>query len=272
MASKSDGDIVFDPRWQPQAALIRLNRPNKSNALTADTARAFIGFLQDAEDHPNTHCVVIRGSKTMFSGGADLEEMVHDDPEVTLRVIMMMTKLFLAIRTSMLPIVTVVEGPCVGGGYHINLASDYTIATDKAWFRHTGVDVGIAPMMPGTMMSPGVVGWKKASGMMLWPRKILAEEALALGLCSEVVTEERLEHVLNERIALLVSRDRMAAALGKAEMNAAWGGIFGASMLSQLAGFLHSREPEVHAKMKAYQQRLGKAPEERVNDPTNGSA
>jgi enoyl-CoA hydratase/carnithine racemase len=258
MANSSDGDIVFEPRWRPQAALIRLDRPKKSNALTAAAARRFMTFLHDAEDDPQTRCVVIRGSKTMFSGGADLEEMVHDDPEVTLRVIMTMTKLFLAIRTSMLPVMTVIEGPCVGGGYHINLASDYTLATDKAWFRHTGVDVGIAPMMPGTMMAPGTVGWKKASSMVLWPRKIPADEALALGLCSEVVSEERLEQALDERVATLVGRDRMAAALGKAEMNAAWGGIFGASMLSQLAGFLHSREPAVHAKMKRYQQGLGK--------------
>src|SRR5688572_12593197 len=143
-------DVIFEPSWRPKAALIRLNRPKKSNALTGDAARRFIDFLQDAEDNPETCCVVIRGSKTMFSGGADLEEMAHDDPEVTLRIINLMTKLFLAIRTSMLPVMTVVEGPCVGGGYHINLASDYTIATERAWFRHTGVDVGIAPMMPGT--------------------------------------------------------------------------------------------------------------------------
>jgi enoyl-CoA hydratase/carnithine racemase len=258
MPNTSDHHIVFEPQWRPQAALIRLNRPNKSNALTGDAARQFISFMQDAEDNPNTRCVVIRGSKTMFSGGADLEEMVDDDPEVTLRIINLMTKLFLAIRTSMLPILTVVEGPCVGGGYHINLASDYCIATDKAWFRHTGVDVGIAPMMPGTMMVPGMIGWKKASSMVLWPRKVSADEALALGLCSEVVPESHVEQILDERVATLVGRDRMTAALGKAEMNAAWGGIFGASVLSQLAGYLHSREPQVHAKMKTYQQDLGK--------------
>jgi enoyl-CoA hydratase/carnithine racemase len=250
-------DVIFEPIWRPKAALIRLNRPKKSNALTGNAARRFIGFLQDAEDNPDTHCVVIRGSKTMFSGGADLEEMAHDNPEVTLRIINLMTKLFLAIRTSMLPIVTVVEGPCVGGGYHINLASDYSIATENAWFRHTGVDVGIAPMMPGTMMIPGAIGWKKASSMVLWPRKVPAQEALALGLCSEVVPESQLEEAIDERIATLVARDRMAAALGKAEINAAWGGVFGSSVLSQIAGFLHSRDPAVHAKMKEYQRALG---------------
>jgi enoyl-CoA hydratase/carnithine racemase len=258
-AAKSD-DLVFEPRWHPHAALIRLNRPRKSNALTADAARQFINFIQDAEDNPATRCLVIRGSKTMFSGGADLEEMVHDDPEATLRIINLMTKLFLALRTSMLPVMTVVEGPCVGGGYHINLASDYSIATEKAWFRHTGVDAGIAPMMPGTMMVPGVMGWKKASSMVLWPRKVTAQEALQLGICSEVVAETDLERVLNERVDVLSGRDRMAAALGKAEMNAAWGGVFGASVLSQLAGYLHSREPKVHAKMKGYQKGLSARP------------
>ena len=255
--AQDTSDVIFEPNWRPNAALIRLDRPKKSNALTGDAARRFINFLQDAEDNPETRCVVIRGSKTMFSGGADLEEMAHDDPEVTLRIINLMTKLFLAIRTSMLPVMTVVEGPCVGGGYHINLASDYTIATENAWFRHTGVDVGIAPMMPGTMMIPGTIGWKKASSMVLWPRKVPAQEALALGLCSEVVPESELETTLDGRVRTLVARDRIAAALGKAEINAAWGGIFGSSVLSQIAGFLHSRDPDVHAKMKKYQQNLG---------------
>lgn len=252
--------IILEPRWRPQAALIRLNRPEKSNAITAATARRFMDALQDAEDHGDTRCVVIRGSRSMFSGGADLEEMASNDPEVTLRLINVMTKLFLAIRTSMLPVVAVVEGPCVGGGYHINMAADYTIATENAWFRHTGVDVGIAPMMPGTMMVPGMIGWKKAASMVLWPRKVMAEEALTLGLCSEVVAEAELEEVIDARIATLVARDRITAALGKAEMNAAWGGMFGSSMLAQLAGFLHARSPDVHAKMKAYQEGLGRKP------------
>src|SRR5262249_33665322 len=137
---------------------------------------------------------------------------------------------------------------------------DYSLATDKAWFRHTGVDVGIAPMMPGTMMVPAALGWKKASSMVLWPRKVTAQEALALGLCSEVVSESDLENALKERVATLVSRDRFAAMLGKAEMNAAFGGIFGSACLSQLAGHLHSRDAEVHAKMKRYQKTLGSKP------------
>ena len=248
--------LIFEPHWRPGAALIRLNRPEKSNALTAAIARRFIDCIQDAEDDPMTRCVVVRGSKTMFSGGADLEEMSNDDREVTLRIINLMTKLFMTVRMSMLPVVTVVEGPCVGGGFHINMAADYSIATNKAWFRHTGVDVGIAPMMPGTMMSPAAMGWKKASSMMLWPRKVTADDALTLGLCSEVVSEEKLESVLEERVASLVARDRFTAMLGKAEMNAAFGGIFGSAVLSQLAGFLHAREPEALGKMKNHQKSL----------------
>lgn len=108
------------------------------------------------------------------------------------------------------------------------------------------------------MMAPAAVGWKKASSMVLWPRKVTAEEALTLGLCSEVVTEGELETTLRERIATLAERDRFAVMLGKAEINSAFGGIFGAASLSQLAGHLHSREPEVHKKMRAYQEKLGR--------------
>lgn len=251
-------DVQFDPEWRDHVALIQLNCPQKSNAIGFATARRFMDFLQDAEDRRDTRCVVIRGSSTMFSGGADLDEMTSEDPEITLRIINLMTKLFLAIRTSMLPIVSVVEGPCVGGGYHLNLACDYSIATRSAWFRHTGVDVGIAPMMPGTMMLPGTIGWKKAASMVLWPRKVPADEAVTLGICSEVVEESALAATLEARIVEIVSRDRIAAALGKAEMNAAAGPALSSSGLAQLAGFLHSRDPKVHEKMRAYRRTLGK--------------
>jgi enoyl-CoA hydratase/carnithine racemase len=249
--------IIFEPGWRPGAALIRLNRPDKSNALTARSVRMFLTCLQDAEDDPATRCVVIRGSERMFSGGADLEEISHDDPAVAYRLINLWTRLFMALRMSVLPVITVVEGPCVGGGYHLNLAADYCLATDRAWFRHTGVDAGIAPMLPGTMLAASVVGLKRATRNILWPRKILAAEALQIGLCSEVTAAEELERVLDERVAELVGRDPMTVALAKAEINAATAGSMTSAVLSQLAGFLHARMPEAHAKMQSYAQSLG---------------
>lgn len=250
-------DVIFEPHWQPQAALIRFNRPEKSNAVTAESARFLLNCLQDAEDNPDTRCIVIRGSRKLFSAGADLGEMSSADPAVVLRIINQFTKIFLAIRTSMLPVITVVEGACVGGGYHINMASDYTIATENAWFRHTGVDVGIAPMMPGTVMLPGVVGLKRASSMVLNPRRINATEALQIGLCSELVSSENLEQVLHERIREFAGRDAMTVALGKAEINVGLGPTLSGSMLAQLAGFMHSIQPSVHAKMRSYHEALG---------------
>jgi enoyl-CoA hydratase/carnithine racemase len=251
--------LVFDLNWRPGAALIRLNRPEKSNALPAASVRAFMNCLLDAEGDPDTRCLVIRGSETMFSGGADLEEISNDDPAISYRLINLWTRLFLTLRMSVLPVITVVEGPCVGGGYHLNLAADYSVATENAWFRHTGVDAGIAPMMPGTMLAPSVVGLKRASRNLMWPRKIPAEEALQIGLCSEVVSKADLEATLDRRIAELADRDAMTVALAKAEVNAATLGTLSSSVLSQLAGFLHARMPDAHQRMQAYARGLGKS-------------
>lgn len=250
-------DIDFDICWRPHAALIRLNRPDKSNALPAASARALISHIQDAEDDGDVRCIVIRGARGMFSGGADLDEISSDDPAVVLRLINIWTKVFLSIRLSMLPVFSVVEGPCVGGGYHISLACDYTIATENAWFRHTGVDVGIAPMMPGTLMAPSVVGLKRASSLILRPRKVPALEAAELGICSEVVSASELETTLHKRVDELVARDRITVALAKAEINAGLGATLSASVLSQMAGFLHSMSPEAHARIQAHRDSLG---------------
>lgn len=240
--------------WRPHVTAVTLNRPDKSNALTAALARRLVRHIEDAEDRPGVRCVVIRGTGRSFSAGADLDEMASDDPDVVLRVINAWTRAFLAIRMSMLPILTVVHGACVGGGYHLNLASDYTIAGEGAWFRHTGVDAGIPPMLAGTMMLPTAIGWKRASGMVLRPRRIDAAEALALGLCSEVVAERDLEAVAAARAEEMAARDPLTVALGKAEMNAAMGSVFSSAVLSQLAGYLHAVTPDGHARLKAYRQ------------------
>lgn len=252
--------LIFHPAWRPGAALIQLDRPEKSNALPATSVRAFMNYLLDAEGNADTRCLVIRGSETMFSGGADLAEIAHDEAAVSYRLINLWTRLFLTLRMSVLPVITVVEGPCVGGGYHLNLAADYSLATDNAWFRHTGVDAGIAPMMPGTMLAPSVVGLKRASRNLMWPRKIPAREALEIGLCSEVVAKADLDATLDARIAELVGRDPMTVALAKAEVNAATLGTLSSSVLSQLAGFLHARMPDAHRRMQAYANGLGATP------------
>ncbi len=249
--------VKFDVSWRPHVALIRLDRPDKSNALPASSARRLIDCIQDAEDDGNVRCIVIRGSPAMFSAGADLDELASDDPAVVLRLINNWTKVYLCVRLSMLPVIAVVEGPCVGGGYHLSLASDYTIATESAWFRHTGVDAGISPMMPGTLMAASIVGLKRASSLILRPRKVMAKEAVEIGICSEVVAAVDLETIVAERADELAARDPMTVALAKAEINAGMGASLGASVLSQLAGYLHAVSPDAHARIQAYRDSLG---------------
>lgn len=249
--------LDFNLAWRPHVALIRLTRPEKSNALPAVSVRQLIDYIQDSEDDGNVRCIVIRGAPAMFSGGADLDEIASDDPAVVLRIINLWTKVYLSIRLSMLPVISVVEGPCLGGGYHMSMACDYTIATEKAWFRHTGVDVGISPMMPGTLMASSVVGLKRASSLILRPRKVYAKEAVDIGICSEVVAEADLEQVVAQRVDELVGRDQMTVALAKAEINAGMGAALGASVLSQLAGFMHAMSPEAHKRIQAHRDSLG---------------
>lgn len=250
------GDVLFEPNWRPGVGRITINRPDRGNALTAELARRLIDYIQDAEDTYDTGCLVVGGSNGMFCAGADLDELAHDDPGVALRLINMWTKVVVAIRTSMLPIVAVVDGPCVGGGYHVSMAADYTIATPNAWFRHTGVDAGISPMMPGTTLLPSVVGLKRASSMILRPRKVPAQEALDMGLCSEICGEAELEQVVSERAVEFAGRDRIVIALGKAQINCTLGETLGSAVLSQMAGFLHSITPIGHAKLREYRGKI----------------
>lgn len=114
-------------------------------------------------------------------------------------------------------------------------------------------------MMPYTIMPPTVIGLKRAASMVLNPRKISADEALAIGLCSEVVTGTDLEQLVVECADELAGRDRIVVALGEAEIDRGLGMTLGTSELSQIAGFLHSITPSAHEKMHEYRRKIARS-------------
>lgn len=237
------GDVgfVIDREWHPSALRVSLDVPDRRNALGASSALALERRIVEAEGSEAVRCVVIRGTREAFSGGADLNELHGGTEWEAMRLVNAWTRLTVTVRTALIPIITVVEGPCVGGGYHLNLMADYSVASTDAWFRHTGVDVGIAPMMTGTLMLPLVVGQKRASRLVIWPEQIDASAALQLGICSEIADPgEPVWEAVRRKVDELADRDRVTVALAKSEMNTALGSVLAGSKLSQVAGYLHT--------------------------------
>lgn len=167
--------------------VIRLNRPEKRNALATDLLGAVADALDIAGTDDNIRCVVITGSERVFAAGADINEMVERRVAGALSDIR--PALWQRIRAFPKPLVAAVEGWCLGAGNELLMCCDLSVAARGARFGQPETNLGIMPGAGGTAILPRLVGRNAAMRMVLLGDPITAEEAASLGLVTEVVED-----------------------------------------------------------------------------------
>ncbi len=196
--------------------IIRMNRPDKKNAITRDMYAAMAAGLTAADNDPQVRVHLILGVPGAFSSGNDLADFmaVATGGDGGMEVY----DFLLALAKSQKPIVSGVDGIAVGIGTTINLHCDLTIATPRTEFRTPFVDLGLVPEAGSSLLAPAVLGRQQAFALLGLGEGFSAERAKAAGLIYEVVSEEKLEAAaleVAERIAekppeaLKIARDLM---------------------------------------------------------------
>ena len=238
-----------------------LDRPEIRNALSAQMMTQACTALEEAVRDPSVRSIVVTGSGTAFSAGADLNEMKAmrtasaDDNIVNA---LAMSNFFYAIAEAPKPVVTRVHGPAVAGALGIIAASDYAVAVRTVSFAFTEVRLGIAP----AMISPFVVwriGAPRARRLFMTGESFGAEEAGRMGLVDRVVEPEALDATIEEITKNFELCAPSAVAAAKRVVNRAADGPldahrrFTAEMIAQLrageegqegmAAFLEKRKP-----------------------------
>lgn len=198
---------------------ITLNRPDKLNALTRAMhlalARAFDAF---AADEAALVCVVRSASPRAFCAGSDLAgfeaaNLADYGPSGYAG---------LAERWNLSkPVIAVVDGLCLGGGFELALACDMIVASERAVFGLPEPKVGLIAIGGGVHRLVRQAGLKRAMGPLLTGRNISAEEALAMGFVSELVSAGDLDAKVSEICAAILANAPLAVQLSK-EM-ALWG-------------------------------------------------
>jgi len=172
---------------QAGAALteLTLDDPARRNALGSDDLEEFREIVE-AIDTPVTY---VSGSGSAFCAGADLDE-VGDLNELRARVFARAgQRAFRAIERSNSVFVAGIDGPARGGGVELALACDLRVATPEASFAEPGVQLGIFGAWGGTIRLPRVVGAGNALDLSLSGRAVDAQEALRMGLISQIVED-----------------------------------------------------------------------------------
>lgn len=176
---------------QGAVQVIRMNRPDKKNALTRAMYAAMAQALRQGDDDPAVHVHVFLGVPGAFSAGNDLADfmVVAQGGEGGNEV----WDFLLALAGARKPLVSGVDGIAVGIGTTLNLHCDLTFATPRTVFRTPFVDLGLVPEAGSSLLAPQILGLQGAFALLALGEGFSADRARAAGLIYEVVAEGELE-------------------------------------------------------------------------------
>ena len=165
---------------------IRLNRPDKKNAITAAMYSALARALEAAASDPGTRVVTLTGSADCFTAGNDLNDFMVSPPLDMDQPVFHFLK---AISTCPKPIVAGVAGPAVGVGTTMLLHCDLVVAAPSAYFSLAFVDLGLVPEAASSLLLPRLIGPQRAARHLLLADPFDAQAALAYGLVTELAED-----------------------------------------------------------------------------------
>jgi enoyl-CoA hydratase len=199
-------------------SLLRLNRPEKMNALNRDLVGDLLDALARVQADATCRVVVLTGAGRGFCAGADLAGYgvprkcsATGELQINQAVQEELAEAALTLTSLKVPVIAAVNGPAAGGGMALAVAADLRVMSTAASFSVAFVKVGLSGCDLGlSWLLPRAVGTGLAFELMLTGRKVTAEEAARTGLANRIVEPERL---LEEALELA----------GQISANSPWG-------------------------------------------------
>jgi 2-(1,2-epoxy-1,2-dihydrophenyl)acetyl-CoA isomerase len=240
----AESPLVLETHDEGVAAL-KLNRPERLNALNKELIAALYDALCRLAGDKNTRVVTITGLGRAFCAGGDLGVIGKSRDENDLAALEPLLRTgvqaVLKMRTMQQPVIAAINGPAAGAGMNIALAADMRVASEAATFGQNFAKVGLYPDYGGTYFLPELIGPARAAEMFYTGDMIDAQTALRLGIVNRVVPAEQLE---SETMALA---QKIAQGPTRA-IRAVKHALFGSSK-AKLAKFL---EREVQEQMDCF--------------------
>lgn len=169
-------------------AIITLDRPDNRNSMTPDLLDAFAAASERARAD-DVRCVVITGSGTTFSAGADFKSIVQREGDARLpsEKSFAMYEPFLSLLDIAVPVIGALNGHAVGGGFGLALVCDLRIGALESKYGANFVKLGLAPGMAISYLLPRIIGLPRASELLLTGRLVDGREAETLGILNRAV-------------------------------------------------------------------------------------
>lgn len=183
-----------------KVAILTLNRPEVFNSFNREMALKLQVELDEAQKNADVRAIVITGEGKAFCAGQDLKEVTSPEHNPGFKKILEehYNPIISRIRAIEKPIVAAVNGVAAGAGANIALACDVVVASESASFIQAFSKIGLVPDSGGTFFLPRMIGFQKASALMMLGDKVSAQDADKLGMVYKVVSAHTLmEEVLN---------------------------------------------------------------------------
>ncbi len=173
--------IIFETRGQ--VGCITLNRPDKLNAFNRDMSLQFQETLDECKSNTGIRAVYITGAGKAFSAGQDLAEVTDPNGPAMKKILQEhYNPIVSKIRRLDKPVVAAVNGVAAGAGANIALCCDIVVAAQSASFIQAFSKIGLIPDSGGTHTLPRLIGWQKASAIMMLGDRVSATEAERIGM------------------------------------------------------------------------------------------
>lgn len=199
---------------------IRMNRPQVFNSFHTEMGNEFLHCLDDVVVDDSIRTLVISGEGKAFCAGQDLQEAIDPNTPGFEKILTeRFNPIIKKIRNLDKPVIAAVNGVAAGAGANIALCCDLVIACQSASFIQAFSKIGLVPDSGGTYILPRLIGWNRASALMMTGDKVSATEAFQMGMLYKVFPDESF-HAEVEKLALSLSKmPTKALALTKKLLN-----------------------------------------------------
>jgi enoyl-CoA hydratase/carnithine racemase len=237
---------------QDHVLTIRMQRPEKKNALTREMYLSMNEGLKKADEDAGVRVILITGTEDCFTAGNDLMDFANARPGETSPAILYLQTLAAAKK----PVVAAVSGFAVGIGTTMLLHCDLVYADSTARFQLPFVNLGLCPEAGSSVILPNLMGQRRAAELLFFGEAFSPETAHELGIVNEVViTGNVLESAL-ARAQQLAEKPPSALRTTKALLKHGMAGVIADAMAretQQFAALLQG--PEAKEAMTAFMQR-----------------
>ncbi len=200
-------------------ARVRLNRPDKRNALNAALRRALIDALEGLRPRDDVRVIVISGEGKAFAAGADILEL-NARTVWEQREFMDELPIYEAVARYPKPVIAYVNGLALGAGCELAMACDVRLASSRARLGQPEISLGLIPGGGGTQRLARLIGTGRAARLVLTGEIIDAAKAAEWGLVDDTFPEEEADARVAEVAAAMASKSPLALRLAKEAVRA----------------------------------------------------